>query len=419
MATLTPQPKTQFFDINGDPLVGGKLYSYLAGTTTPTPTYTDAGQGTANANPIILDSRGEANVWLGTGVNYKLKLTTAADVDIWTVDNIINNVPTFAVGTAAAPSVAASTQTNTGIYFPTTSSVGISLSGTERYRFTTTGLGLGSGITSPSAIIHAAAASNAHVLLRDGSAFGAGTGAMLDTQDASQTTAQPVYLRASQFSFGTGTGVSYTDRFNCSSAGNVGIGVAIPASEKLHVGGNIRVDSANSVAVWNSNNSNSYSFTNSGAVGAGNAQLDIVQSGASSRLRITNTGQVDIRAGSGFLLMNGAVTRYASPATLVNATTLAFNFTHGNSRKPDIARATLQRTSTAGNATENSYATGDEVDLTYYYFPGSSSGGVWTSATLVGYSLLGLPPITAKNALSQSQISSTGTWNLLLYCIWL
>ena len=32
---LTPSPKMQFFDANGNPLVGGKLYSYASGTSTP------------------------------------------------------------------------------------------------------------------------------------------------------------------------------------------------------------------------------------------------------------------------------------------------------------------------------------------------------------------------------------------------
>ena len=88
MAALAPAPKAQFFDANGAPLVGGKLYSYAAGTTTPLATYTDQGGSTPNANPVILDSRGEASVWLGTSGPYKLRLTSATDVDIWTVDDI-------------------------------------------------------------------------------------------------------------------------------------------------------------------------------------------------------------------------------------------------------------------------------------------------------------------------------------------
>ena len=84
---IAPQPKLQFFDANGAPLSGGKLYTYAAGTTTPLASYTNYGGGTANANPVILDSRGEASVWLGTGM-YKMVLKTSVDVEVWTVDNL-------------------------------------------------------------------------------------------------------------------------------------------------------------------------------------------------------------------------------------------------------------------------------------------------------------------------------------------
>lgn len=87
MATISPQPKLQFFDASGNPLAGGKLYTYAAGTTTPQTTYTDSTGTAANTNPIILDSRGEASVWLGD-LYYKFRLTSSTDVDIWTVDNL-------------------------------------------------------------------------------------------------------------------------------------------------------------------------------------------------------------------------------------------------------------------------------------------------------------------------------------------
>jgi hypothetical protein len=86
-ATLSPVPKLQFFDANGAPLVGGKLYSYTAGTTSPLATYVDSAGTTTNTNPVILDSRGEANVWLGAAT-YKLALYSATNVLIWTVDDI-------------------------------------------------------------------------------------------------------------------------------------------------------------------------------------------------------------------------------------------------------------------------------------------------------------------------------------------
>jgi hypothetical protein len=89
-AALTPVPKIQFFADDGTPLVGGKLYSYAAGTTTPQATYVSFAGTTANTNPVILDSRGEANVWLNTGA-YKFALYDANNVLIWTVDNIVSD----------------------------------------------------------------------------------------------------------------------------------------------------------------------------------------------------------------------------------------------------------------------------------------------------------------------------------------
>jgi parallel beta-helix repeat protein len=113
MAILSPVPKLQFFDANGVPLSGGKLYSYAAGTTTPLATYTSASGLVANTNPIILDSRGEASVWLGD-TSYKLKLTSATDVEIWTVDNIdvISALTTLAASNGS--SLVGYVQTGTG-----------------------------------------------------------------------------------------------------------------------------------------------------------------------------------------------------------------------------------------------------------------------------------------------------------------
>lgn len=90
MANFLSHPKFHADDSNGDPLNGGKLYTYVPGTTTNKasyPTLADAAAGTnANANPVVLDSRGEANVVL-IG-NTKLKLDTSADVNVWTLDNV-------------------------------------------------------------------------------------------------------------------------------------------------------------------------------------------------------------------------------------------------------------------------------------------------------------------------------------------
>jgi hypothetical protein len=83
----------QFFDNNGNPLAGGKIFTYAAGTTTELATYTDYTGGTANpVYPvgIVLDSAGRtpAQIWLTEGSSYKFVLETALGVTIKTDDNI-------------------------------------------------------------------------------------------------------------------------------------------------------------------------------------------------------------------------------------------------------------------------------------------------------------------------------------------
>jgi hypothetical protein len=87
----------QFSDANGNPLAGGKLFSYEAGTTTPAVTYTSSTGLTAHPNPIIFDSAGRVptgEIWLTAGINYKFTLTSSTDILIGTYDNIsgINDV---------------------------------------------------------------------------------------------------------------------------------------------------------------------------------------------------------------------------------------------------------------------------------------------------------------------------------------
>lgn len=110
MAVLYTPHFIQFLDDNGDPLSGGKLYSYEAGTTTPKDTYTNAGGGTANANPVVLDSSGRATVFLSGAYKFRLEdadgnlieetdNVTAFSVQSATVDDITGN---FTEDTAVA-----------------------------------------------------------------------------------------------------------------------------------------------------------------------------------------------------------------------------------------------------------------------------------------------------------------------------
>lgn len=117
MASLTPTPKQQIYGSDGNPLVGGKIYTYAAGTTTPLATYTDAGAGTANTNPIILNSLGQANIWLAPASSYKFSVYTSADVLLYTVDSIATPIDYLSLVTSlASPPPIGSTAPNTGAF---------------------------------------------------------------------------------------------------------------------------------------------------------------------------------------------------------------------------------------------------------------------------------------------------------------
>lgn len=84
----------QFFDNSGNVLTGGKIYTYLAGTTTPVATYTTSVGNVPWSNPIILNSAGRVSgsgeIWVSSNISYKFILKDSNDVLIATYDNINN-----------------------------------------------------------------------------------------------------------------------------------------------------------------------------------------------------------------------------------------------------------------------------------------------------------------------------------------
>ena len=82
----------QLFDNNGNPLAGGKIFTYAAGTTTNLATYTTNAGTIPHTNPIVLDGAGRVpsgEIWLTDGLQYKFVVQDAANNLIGTYDNII------------------------------------------------------------------------------------------------------------------------------------------------------------------------------------------------------------------------------------------------------------------------------------------------------------------------------------------
>jgi len=97
----------QFFTAGGliVPLSGGLLYTYAAGTSTPTATYTDSAGSVLNTNPIVLSSDGRtpSEIWLIDGTAYKFVLKNSAGSTIATYDNISGGLNSTSAQVASVP----------------------------------------------------------------------------------------------------------------------------------------------------------------------------------------------------------------------------------------------------------------------------------------------------------------------------
>ncbi len=86
MAVLLQAPYNQFLDDDGNPLTGGFVYAYAAGTDTPKDTYTSYTGLIPASNPVELDASGRADIWIEG--SYKFTVKDSSLATIRTVDNI-------------------------------------------------------------------------------------------------------------------------------------------------------------------------------------------------------------------------------------------------------------------------------------------------------------------------------------------
>ena len=86
--TLPPAFIWQFSDSNGDPLSLGSIESFLAGTNTHEPIYSNQGLSSAYTNPYTLPASGKLTFYLTPGKSYKFIIKNSAGNTVDTIDNI-------------------------------------------------------------------------------------------------------------------------------------------------------------------------------------------------------------------------------------------------------------------------------------------------------------------------------------------
>jgi hypothetical protein len=243
----------------------------------------------------------------------------------------------FAAGSAAAPSITTTGDTNTGIFFPAADSIGFTEGGVEAARFDSSG-NLGIGTSSPTNKLDVVGADG------EGIQFRTSTRSIGIGQQASQ--AALFWGSTTDLTFFSGSELA-----RLTSAGNLGIGTSSPL-DKLHVSGAMR-------QVFPSG------FAGSGIVGA----ID----GVSNGFRVTNTAgnalSFTMQNGSndtGFELDN-------SRNAAIGAGSLATNATNGFLYVPTCAG-----TPTGTPTAKTGYApiVVDTTNNRWYFY----SGGAWRDA---------------------------------------
>jgi len=92
-------PQIQCLDNNGNFAMGYEVTVYKAGTATALTSYSDRGCTTPNTNPVILDARGEASIFLKEAAKL-LFSAPGASTAIWTIDYYGEFQANFTTGSA-------------------------------------------------------------------------------------------------------------------------------------------------------------------------------------------------------------------------------------------------------------------------------------------------------------------------------
>lgn len=93
---LLPNAEQTFFDLNGQPLAAGQVFTYVPGTTTPKTTWNDQDLTVANTNPVILDQAGRATIWGSSDMYRQVVLDQFGNL-VW--DRVTQAIPNTINGT--------------------------------------------------------------------------------------------------------------------------------------------------------------------------------------------------------------------------------------------------------------------------------------------------------------------------------
>jgi hypothetical protein len=276
-----------------------------------------------------------ANVTTGTieTGTFGTTTSTAATITTGTIPTLVaTTLVTTGTGTAAAPAIVPTGDTNTGIFFPAADTIAFSEGGTESMRIDSSG-NVGIGTTSPSDILHVSKANGVSIFESTGVSS---VGIRLRTNS---TDRWQIGCPNASADLAIYTGAAATERLRIDSSGNVGIGTTSPSSP-LVVSRNAN-DTLTRLILDNPNAGSSaqtiLGLSNNGGTAAGlklgssaysglgganvldvfnNVSHTILSTGGAERLRIDSSGNVGIGTispGAKFGVSDGTVNIQLSP----------------------------------------------------------------------------------------------------------
>ena len=174
----------------------------------------------ANRFPLIFNS----------GAGQIQELAASDNLDL-TSSNLVNAGILFtSSGSQTAPSlqIGSGTTYNPGLYSPGTDQLSISTSGTGRMFVDSVGK-IGIGAASVAGLLQIKYATDVHTSFRNATAGGLSAGTLIESVNDAFNSYNPIYLKGSQFAFGTDSAGSFVERLRITSTGAlnfVGAGAA-------------------------------------------------------------------------------------------------------------------------------------------------------------------------------------------------
>jgi hypothetical protein len=375
----------------------------------------------------------------------KAQLTGTINTTAGTITTLNSSLLTTGTGTASAPAIAPSSDTNTGIFFPAADTIALAEGGTEVMRIDSSGnVGIGATSMSQKLVVVGGSSDTETIRIITGSQSGIQQTTGLGFAFSTGATHPSVLIQAEEFDTAdqraniilstnnTNTDVAPTERLRIDSSGNVGIGTASPAV-KLHVDGSARVGSGNDYQFDSTLKINGEStgatgylrfYTNSlerlridsdGNVGIGTTSPSqkLVVVGATSD---TETIRIITGSASGTQQATGIGFAFSTTATHPSARIQAEEFDatdlradiifSTNNTNTDIEPSERMRISSAGNV-----SIGTATALSTLHVHGNITLSNTTTATSAGTSTL-TPPATVAGYLT---VSINGTSRKIPY----